>query len=310
MEEIIGGSTSSFSLDPTPSGSDRDSSSSNPIVLDPHPTSPKVNWFKWWPIPAFSAAYGVHRYYRRYRPRTLPVLTPLRLPELYISIALAFVVAGDSVEREEAVIDDRHLLTIELAGRRAFDALLDPELGDRFGNIDKKLLSDEHKEELRRIREARYYDGTLSGKIAWWHNHLWSDDRTWNEWSSLIGLRIPFSEWPKKAQDWDTLVTHIANSCDDYDYGSGMLTLLALAVPFGMLARWTRRPLLFRPVNGLQRLLWGSYLYFDFGRENQHWRYLQQIQDKEQCAKALTHVFGDFEEDIQYAQEEGLPRIF
>ncbi len=82
------------------------------------------------------------------------MLTPLRLPELYVSIALAFVVAGDSVEREEAVIDDRHLLTIELAGRRAFDALLDPELGDRFGNIDKKLLSDEHKEELRRIREG------------------------------------------------------------------------------------------------------------------------------------------------------------
>ena len=164
-------------------------------------------------------------------------MTPLRLPELYISLALSLVLASDSVDREDAVIDDRDLLTIELAGRRALNALDDPELGDRFGKIDKELLSDEHKEELRRIREgkahfclwydflavtadfertARYYDGTLRGKVAWWHNHLWSDDTTWNEWSSLMGLRIPFSEWPKKAQDWDTLVTHVANSCDDY----------------------------------------------------------------------------------------------
>ena len=89
-----------------------------------------------------------------------------------------------------------------------------------------------------------------------------------------------------------------------------MLKLLTLSIPFGMLARWTRRPLLFRPVNGMQRLMFGLYLYLDLGRENQHWRYIQQIQDKEQCAKAMTHVFGDFEEDIQYAQEEGLSRIW
>ena len=82
-------------------------------------------------------------------------MTPLRLPELYISLALSLVLASDSVDREDAVIDDRDLLTIELAGRRALNALDDPELGDRFGKIDKELLSDEHKEELRRIREGK-----------------------------------------------------------------------------------------------------------------------------------------------------------
>lgn len=69
-----------------------------------------------------------------------------------------------------------------------------------------------------------------------------------------------------------------------------------------MLARWTRRSLIVRPINGLQRLLFGAWIYCDFMRDHYHWANLFQVQDRHQWAVALSHAFGDFEEEIAYAQ--------
>ncbi|KAI0757726.1 hypothetical protein C8Q80DRAFT_1135144 [Daedaleopsis nitida] len=277
------------------------------LVLDDStkPNAPTIDWYKFLPVSIVSAMYGVHRYYRRHRPRTLPTLTSMRPLELYIPLALAYMLTYESVEREMEVIEDRDLLVIELAARRARDVLMDPEIRGKFGNFDKKLLSDEHKEALRRIREARYEGAGLGGKLAWWHNHLWSNEETWNEWATLIGLHVPFNKWPDKTEDWDTVVTHISNTSTDARLDTAAALAFVYTVPVAMLARWTRRPLLFRPVNGVQRLLLGAWIYCTVIREHQRWAYLRQIRDKQQWAEVLPEMFGDFEEEIEYAQEEG-----
>lgn len=158
---------------------------SESIILDDKPVSPSIDvstverrslparvltrsfqWYKFWPIPGFSAAYGVHQYFRRHRPRRLPVLTPMRPLELYIALCFTYILVYDNVEREMEVIDDKDLLTIELAGRLARRAMLsNPNFRSKFEHFHRKVLDpdDELNETFRKMREGWCYV-LLSGR--------------------------------------------------------------------------------------------------------------------------------------------------
>ena len=64
-------------------------------------------------MPTFSIAYGIHRFYRRYRPRRLPTLTSLKLPEVYISLAVASsALVYGALSEVAAEETDRDLLSL------------------------------------------------------------------------------------------------------------------------------------------------------------------------------------------------------
>ena len=57
---------------------------------------------RFWQIPLYAVAYLIHVRYRRWRPRVLPRLTNLTLPEIYGSLAL-----GHAVDIEANRIQDK-----------------------------------------------------------------------------------------------------------------------------------------------------------------------------------------------------------
>ena len=63
-------------------------------------------------MPVFSLLYATHRHYRRYQPRRFPRLTPLRLPGLYLTLAIAAYGNYYSLASYLEVVKDRNLLII------------------------------------------------------------------------------------------------------------------------------------------------------------------------------------------------------
>ena len=67
-----------------------------------------LQWYRVWTLPVYAGMYLVHSRYRALRPRRLPTLTSLRLPEIYGLLALGDI-AGYEAE---------HLRDDELDGNR------------------------------------------------------------------------------------------------------------------------------------------------------------------------------------------------
>ena len=74
----------------------------------------------------------------------------------------------------------------------------------------------------------------------------------------------------------------------------------------GMLARWSRRRLLYLPMNGLQRLAIFAWVYTDPLRECEDWRRLKLIQNKETIARWIVATFDnvDFDEEVGKVQRD------
>ena len=81
---------------------------------------------------------------------------------------------------------------------------------------------------------------------------------------------------------------------------------LGITTPLGMLARLSRRRLLYLPINGLQRLaIWG-WVYVDSLRGCEEWRRLKAIRDKEAFAKRMMAIFPavNFDKEVKKIQED------
>ncbi|CDO69804.1 hypothetical protein BN946_scf184803.g2 [Trametes cinnabarina] len=61
----------------------------------------------------------------------------------------------------------------------------------------------------------------------------------------------------------------------------------ACTIPLAILARRAGRPLLFKPVNGLQRALVWATVYFGAGERVQHWAYLARLEHPAAIAGAF-----------------------
>ena len=80
-----------------------------------------------------------------------------------------------------------------------------------------------------------------------------------------------------------------------------------LSVPAAMFARWTGRRALYLPLNGLQRVLWGTMLVggpvvVEYLRFVNLW----QIRDRQFAARAVTALFGSFDEVVDLAKKDPL----
>ena len=79
-----------------------------------------------------------------------------------------------------------------------------------------------------------------------------------------------------------------------------------------MLARWSGRRALYLPMNGLQRLLLGAWMYVELPITFRELFCLQRIRQKDVAARVMVDLFGSFDEEfeelgIEYEPEEAPP---
>ena len=79
-----------------------------------------------------------------------------------------------------------------------------------------------------------------------------------------------------------------------------------------MLARWSGRRALYLPMNGLQRLLLGAWMYVELPLTFRELFCLQRIRRKDVAARVMVDLFGSFDEEfaelgIEYEPEEAPP---
>ncbi|KAI0672462.1 hypothetical protein C8Q78DRAFT_1027308 [Trametes maxima] len=253
-------------------------------------------------LPGVMLAFAGHVVLRGRYPRRLPPLTSLGVREIYAGIALAWAVENASFAYTRRLLYDPDLRPVELSALNIRRALCDPKyspLVDLDNYPENGLLT------LRKWHEAMYRDLDIFGKIHWWHNHMWSDTTTWMTSAAIFIAFYNIKGLAK--EDVDVCVTHIANTrcsnlseefvpmyeehwLDLRDYTRFPLGLLALSVPLGMFARRTGRPMLFRPINGLQRLLFGATLYAGTMQKFQHHAYPCSIRDKHSLAQRIRRA--------------------
>ncbi|RPD56304.1 hypothetical protein L226DRAFT_562554 [Lentinus tigrinus ALCF2SS1-7] len=283
---------------------------SDPVVLDNSSDLTKIDWTPWQTFPVSLAVYGIHRYYRKYRPRKLPTLSNMKLFELYMFFASMVAISIDSKKYEKGVIADTEKLTIELVARRVRMSTLFGNLKQALGNVEVPEHN-ETKETLRKIREVRYNDGGLFGRMAWWHNHGWANELLWNKWA-LVLVSLCGGSPKVSLRDWDVCITQMANATDDTKYGLWLALPFFGAIPLRMFARSRGIPLLLWTANGLQRLMFAGWLYVDPIRERQRLAWLNQIEDKTAVAEMLimTPFAQNIEEDIKSCRRKGrLPLV-
>ncbi len=74
---------------------------------------------------------------------------------------------------------------------------------------------------------------------------------------------------------------------------------MGYSIPFAMLARWSGRRALSLPMNGLQRLLLGAWMYVELPTIFRELWYLQQIREKASAARVMVKLFGSFDEEFE-----------
>ncbi|KAJ2988155.1 hypothetical protein NUW54_g9203 [Trametes sanguinea] len=267
-------------------------------------------------LPTIALVYALHVAFRRSVPRRLPTLTPMKLTELYTGLAVASVFENAARGYWLEVRADEDLWKIELVSRWVAKAWQDSKDGATPRSRSQVISQNftDLTSAFASIRAGKYDQLDVRGKLAWWHNHIWSDEATWVSsalyWSFF--LRGSLANGRIDSHDFETLVTHLANmrymkispemprryyaiesQTELPDYLPASLGVLALSMPFAMLARWTRLPWLYLPGNALQRLIWLSTLYCGVMQRFQHYAGLNAFQDKASLAKALEHRLLD-----------------
>ncbi|OSC96498.1 hypothetical protein PYCCODRAFT_1429071 [Trametes coccinea BRFM310] len=264
-------------------------------------------------LPTIALVYAVHVGFRRVTPRRLPTLTSMRLWELYTGVAVAGTFENAAnVYRAQARLD-KDLSAIERVSRVAARVWQDPtQDGETLRVASQRLVQDwpGAASVFATIRAGDDDRPSLANKLTWWYNHIWSNETTWSSLAMfwLVMMTKNQDGHTNKISDHDfaILVTHTANMCRSKmslemphdpnatefytelrDYLPASLGILALSVPFAMVARWTRLPWLYLPANALQRLIWMSTLYCGVMQRFQHYDCLNALHDKSALANAL-----------------------
>ncbi|OSD05573.1 hypothetical protein PYCCODRAFT_1432107 [Trametes coccinea BRFM310] len=266
---------------------------SGPVVLNPG----KLKRFDWlpliitsWHVPILGLAYFAHVRYRRLSPRRLPPFTPMKLPGVYGSLAIWQFVFNASYLNEVEIDTKQELLAVRMI--RVVNETLAVKLrGSHKSAIDN--LDPETKSTLRSLLEKEYRGYSLTEKLNWWH-HNWRSDENTRLYTTCLWLVIlegHGKEIPWK--DLKTCATHLANECsttpemDSLDYLWTPLYALLASVPLAMLARRTRIPAFFLPLNGIQRLLIGATIYSGPIQRYEHYSQLRNLQQSERIAKIV-----------------------
>ncbi|KAI9062326.1 hypothetical protein FKP32DRAFT_1629808 [Trametes sanguinea] len=251
----------------------------------------------YWPLKAslIGVAYIAHLRYRRYAPRKLPTLTPLRLGELYGSFAAIYTIGQEQRWAKLRVVNDRDLLTLEAAGRRQ---------RTRWQEIQELVYQRPEYAQPRFDRQMRAGDGFVA-QVVWLRDHLWADEVAYNYFYRELYERYA-QKYPEiSQQDWDVLITHMANTAysdaDDRFIGmaSPMLIPAVISAPMAMFARWKQMRFLTPLLNGLQRTsfyLWALSLAMQPYR---HWAYPLTLQNKQRVAEMLREAYPGLEDDAQ-----------
>ncbi|KAM5542322.1 hypothetical protein V8D89_004195 [Ganoderma adspersum] len=205
------------------------------------------------------------------------------------------------------IYNDEDLLIVELAAYRMRAILQHPE-----NSVFRKLIKD-NLAELKngsdfpwiRLRDVAYSTGNFWQRAVWWHDNLWADEATWVATGVMMAVQasgmlyrdalLPATD----PDDWVRCVTHLTNRVNEEEIGGYALYPFLLFIPVAMLARWTRRPVLYLPCNGLQRLLLWAWVYCADWRAHRRLSSLQNIQERRKAALTMKHVFKhNFEEEI------------
>ncbi|KAI1787652.1 hypothetical protein LXA43DRAFT_702744 [Ganoderma leucocontextum] len=286
-----------------------------PIALGPshNPKARRIPWFTFLPVHICTAAYATHSYYRRHRPLRRPALTPLRLSEIYIVAGAVLTMIMDGmVMQRNMIYHDENLLVVELAAYRVRAVMRHPE-NLAFQEKVKNALG-ELKDAIPwlRLRNDTYNACSFWQKAVWWHDNLWSDEPTWISTALMTlvgakGMRVHDALVPDTdPDDWVRCVTHLTNRVREEDIGGYALYPFLLSIPVAMLARWTRRPAVYLPINGLQRLLLGVGIYCGEWRVHRRLSSLQNIQERRKAAMTMKHVLHhEFEEEIAHCRMWG-----
>ncbi|KAJ3012446.1 hypothetical protein NUW54_g1864 [Trametes sanguinea] len=246
---------------------------SGPVVLNPG----KSKRFDWMAlivtcghVPILGLAYFAHVCYRRLSPRRLPPFTPLKLPGVYGSLALWQFVFNASYLHQVEVDTKQELFSVRII------RCINEKLAER---PRQKWTIDIADPEIKSVLRSHLENTRVCA------THVW-----------LLILRGHTKEISWK--DFETCSTHLANACsttpetDSFDYSAYPMYALLASVPFAMLARRTRIPALFLPLNGLQRLLVGATIYFGPVQRYEHYSQLRNLQQSDRIAVIVDEWQG------------------
>ncbi|KAI0353283.1 hypothetical protein OH77DRAFT_1427707 [Trametes cingulata] len=246
-------------------------------------------------------ACAIHVTARSIRPRKWRTLTSMKPWELYAASAAFWMVHRAAERRRREVFADPSTTLVATLARNFRETLAEnPDIRARFEEL--MATDPQGRTEMREgllgmcRRDAIARDDAL-GAVSWWFNHGWVDDDTWMlaaaYWFAMIGRT--FGELD--CRDVEVIITHTANTAgsqlsESTRSGKPMpvtvsvhpLVGLALSVPVAMLARRTQRPLFFLPMNAVQRLLMGAFVYLSTAPQYQHYSYLTTLRHKRRCA--------------------------
>ncbi|KAI1787673.1 hypothetical protein LXA43DRAFT_975187 [Ganoderma leucocontextum] len=205
------------------------------------------------------------------------------------------------------VLDDKRLYIIECAGDRAAATSDDsPEVQEALQSMNVKSGL---AQVFKRIRDESYYSSGIAGKLAWWDYHIWSDQKTFNRWMHLLLACLDkeqsIAALPR--EDLEICATHLANrssqraspSCRVRQISSALEWSMGFSVPLAMLARWSGRRAMYLPMNGLQRLLLGAWMYVELPFTFRELWHLQRIRERDVASRVMVDLFGSFHEEFE-----------
>ncbi|KAH9885574.1 hypothetical protein C8Q73DRAFT_795726 [Cubamyces lactineus] len=253
-----------------------------------------------WPahILGLGVAYFVHTRVRRRIPRTFPTFTTLKLGEFYGMLAIAHVAAQERLLQRTQVLQDPDLLTLERFATRQ---------RQRWGKIQNSVRQQPEYTQIKPFDIEMQRKAGIS-PWAWTRDHIWSNPVAYNFYYRELYEQFADKYPDISAKDWDTCITHIANTAESTDdafisYGAGTAALLIHSIPFAMLARWKRIPLLTPLLNGIQRTLFYAFSGFLIMQPYRHWAYPRTLQNKQRVAEMLNEAYAD----KTATNEEGAP---
>ncbi|KAL1939450.1 hypothetical protein VTO73DRAFT_10006 [Trametes versicolor] len=153
-------------------------------------------------VPEVALAYALHVGVRGVRPRRLPAFTSMKLREIYTGLGLASIAEAAATDYMSQVASDDELSACDVAAYAWTSRKVNMAVGG---------ISDENISWLRAWRLGNYDNRDLLGKLAWWHNHIWSDETTW-VWAAALWFTYFYDEEnPEIRSDHNIYITHLAN---------------------------------------------------------------------------------------------------
>ncbi|KAI0353238.1 hypothetical protein OH77DRAFT_1427648 [Trametes cingulata] len=290
--------------DPSPAplagGHSASEDSLSPVDLVKAAPVPHMQWARLWAIPVFSATYLIHRRFRRYSPRRLPLLTSVRPAELHAVAGLFFTGWTELLRlRTQALREDKDLCTIHVAAacfqvlsKSAVKKLEDVK--DRFPEVhDPAFLqvtrpppqANLWSKLVWKYRVAFHHGGALNIAMIWLVDEY---EKRRYEFRSikvddLVFLGLFFtddaaSHWLARS-DIASPINHVVRY---------IAAGFAAVTPLAMLARRIRRPYLYLPLNLVQRLLLYSTALADIALFHRHYYYPTTLRDRHALAEFLT----------------------